>query len=177
MESIEQALEEIRALHEQLTNQPAPEITPQMFQPFPPGIDPVSYAIQEVVQLRQAVQRTDEPPRDGPTANWVPRASVYSGENGSKIVVEIPGVSKKDVAVTVSGGQLIVRGERMPGRVGHDLRPVVVEQSWGSFERRFSLPSWCTAETISARCTNGVLEIDIARGNENRGVEFQVDIG
>ena len=63
------------------------------------------------------------------------------------------------------------------GRCPMELRPVVVEQSWGSFERRFSLPGWCTAETISARCTNGVLEIEIARGNENHGVEFQVDIG
>ena len=86
MEPIEQALEEIRALHEQLTNQPAPEITPQMFQPFPPGIDPVSYAIQEVVQLRQAVQRTDEPPRDGTAEETLYHKNV----KGKELIAHIP---------------------------------------------------------------------------------------
>ena len=176
MRPIDQAFEEIRALHEQVTRSPAPEVTPKMFRPFPPGIDPVSYAIDEVDQLRQAVQRTEETTDSQPAASWVPRASVYAGDEGAKFVVELPGISKNEVAVTVNRGQLIVRGERKPVSGGGDLQPLVVEQSWGAFERRFALPGWCKIETISARCANGVLEIDIAR-QADAGADYEVEVG
>jgi HSP20 family protein len=176
MRPIDQAFEEIRALHEQVTRTPAPEVTPRMFQPFPPGTDPVSYAIEEVAELRRALEQTAEKAEKPQATSWVPRASVYAGESGAKFVVELPGISRDDVVVTVNGGQLIVRGERKPASIDGSLQPMVVEQSIGAFERRFALPGWCQVDTISARCANGVLEIDIARQPED-GTDYKVQVG
>ncbi len=53
MQPIEQALKELRTLHEQLNNAPAPEIGPHAFIPFPAGPDPVAYAVDEA-RLRTA---------------------------------------------------------------------------------------------------------------------------
>ena len=66
MQPIEQALIEIRALHEQLTRSPAPEIGPQAFLPFPPGQDPVAFAIEEVSRLKSLVESSRSGPTEAP---------------------------------------------------------------------------------------------------------------
>jgi len=177
MPPIEQALEEIRALHEQITRSLGPEAAPQVVQPPPAGRDPVARVLQEVARLRQAVERSCSVNQSEEPVAWVPRASIYAGEAGSKIVLEIPGVTRQDVSITVTGSELVVRGRREPSEAESGLNPIVVEQSWGAFERRFPMPAWSTPESISARCAHGLLEIAMVRGGESTPVEFQVEIG
>jgi HSP20 family protein len=179
MEPIERAPEEIRALHDEIAQaQPAPgsESSPH---PLPPGADPVAYALREVARLRQEVERARTASRPDPPAqvSWVPRASVYAGEAGSVVVLEIPGVARSDVAVTVANGELVIRGERKLPRLEDGLKPIAIEQSWGVFERRFPMPAWCTPDGISARCSNGVLEIGLARKTEAIASEIQIEVG
>jgi HSP20 family protein len=177
MPPIEQALEEIRALHEQITRSLGPDAAPQPAQPAPAGRDPVARVLQEVARLRQAVERSCSAKESEEPVAWVPRASIFAGEAGAKIVLEIPGVTRQDVAITVTGSELVVRGQREPSDAETGLKPIVVEQSWGAFERRFPVPAWSTPELISARCVNGLLEINLVRGGESTPVEFQVEIG
>jgi HSP20 family protein len=175
MRPIERTLEEIRALHEQLTRSLGPEAEPS--ESLPADVDPVAYALSEVSRLRETVERTCAADRSEQPVPWVPRASVYAGEAGSKIVLEIPGVARTDVSVTVTGGELVVCGERRPPAVEDGLKPIVVEQARGPFERRFPIPSWCTPESISARCAHGLLEIRMTRAGERSPVEFEIEIG
>lgn len=177
MPPIEQALEEIRALHDQITRSLGPDAPLQSVQPPAAGRDPVARVLQEVARLRQAVERSCSANESEEPAAWVPRASIYAGEGGSKIVLEIPGVTRQDVTITVAGSELVVRGQRVPTDAESGLKPIVVEQSWGAFERRFPVPAWCTPESISARCAHGLLEITLIRGGESTPVEFQVEIG
>jgi HSP20 family protein len=177
MPPIEQALEEIRALHEQITRSLGPDAALQAVQPPPAGRDPVARVLHEVARLRQAVERTCAENRSEEPVAWVPRASIYAGEAGSKIVLEIPGVFRQNVSITVTGSELVVRGKREPLDAESGLKPIIVEHSWGTFERRFPVPAWSTPESICARCAHGLLEIFMVRGGESTPVEFQVDIG
>jgi len=177
MPPIEQALEEIRALHEQITRSLGPDVGVQPAQPPPAGRDPVARVLQEVARLRQAVERSCAENRSEEPVAWVPRASIYAGEAGSKIVLEIPGVSRQNVSITVTEGELVVRGRREPFEAESGLKPIVVEQPWGTFERRFPVPAWSTPESIAARCAHGLLEIALIRRGERTPVEFQVEIG
>jgi HSP20 family protein len=84
-------------------------------------------------------------------------------------------VQREDVSVVAHQGELVVRGQRAQP-VEPNLKPMIVEQPWGAFERRFALPAWCTPESISARYTQGVLEITLSRSEESTG-EFRVQVG
>lgn len=176
MRPIERALDEIRALHEQITRSMAPGSASQGPEPIPAGIDPVVYTLQEVARLRQAVEHNCAASRPEEPVQWVPRASVFSGATSARVVLDIPGVAREEVAITFTSGELVVRGDRRPPVSEEEFEPVVVEQFWGKFERRFPLPEWCRPELISAHCANGVLEIELRRGNETKPVEFQVEI-
>lgn len=170
MQPIDQALEEVRNLHRELIRQPAPEIGPQAFLPFPPGQDPVAFAIDEVNRLKQLVRSRNETS----TQTWVPRASVFAGEGSLRIVVELAGLEKDQVDVSVSDGALVVRGTREAGRFA-GLQPVMLEQPWGMFERRFPLPAWAGADSVKACYAQGVLEIEVTRPESETG-EIRVEI-
>jgi HSP20 family protein len=138
-------------------------------------VDPVAYALQEVARLRLAVEQNRGAAGPIPETPWVPAASVYAGDDYSEIVLELPGVGKDDVSVRVIGRELVVRGERRPPTSHGRLEPILIEQSWGAFERRFPLPGWCTSESVSARCTHGLLQIRVA-GDRSTTSEVQIDI-
>jgi HSP20 family molecular chaperone IbpA len=178
MQPIEQALRELQTLHEQLNNAPAPEIGPYAFAPFPAGQDPVAYAIDEVAHLKRILEQVETTPGKEPqSTQWTPRANVFAAESSLSISVELPGVAKEDVSVTACSGELTVRGQRKPISLSEGLQPVMVEQPWGAFERRFPLPAWASSERISARYTLGVLEIVLTRGSDTATGEFRVEIG
>ncbi len=179
MQTIEQAFQEVCRLHEQIAQTPPPEIGPQVFLPFPPGVDPIAFAIEEVAQLRQLVENAQSTRSQTPqptTATWVPRASVFASDGGLMFHVEIPGVAKEDVSVVVESGELVVRGERRAPAVDPSLRPVMVEQAWGNFERRFAAPPWFNPEKIQARYSHGMLEIRMNRVEDRNVGEFRVEI-
>lgn len=176
MQSIEQALEDVRALHEAVTRSPAPEIAPQAFLPIPPGHDPVAFAIEEVTQLKQMLQ---DPATTAPGAaqtRWIPRTNIYADESRLSFIVELPGVAKDGLSVTVSAGELVIRGSRGPIGLSNGLKPVLVEQACGNFERRFPVPAWCTSEAITARYNQGLLEIVLSQPQGNGSGEFSVEI-
>jgi HSP20 family protein len=171
MQDLAQAFKEVCRLHEQVVQAPAPEIGPQHFLPFPPGVDPIAFAIHEVTQLKQLVESRGAA---APPA-WIPRASVFSGDSAIRYLVELPGVQRDEVSVVAFQGELIVRGQRRQP-ADPNLKPMIVEQPWGTFERRFALPAWCTPDGISARYTQGVLEITLSRSEDSTG-EFRVEVG
>jgi HSP20 family protein len=177
MPPIQRALDEIRALRDELAPSPEPGPAGPVAEAPPPGTDPVTYALEEVARLRRAVQQIRSERLPDRPVPWVPRASVYAGDRESMVVLEIPGVVREDVSVSLSGHELVVRGERRPATAGEELTPVVVEQSSGPFERRFAVPSWCTPERISARCTHGLLLIGMSRGGEATRPDLEIEVG
>jgi len=175
MRPIERALEQVRALHDEIERLGQPEVASEV-SALPPGVDPVAYALQEVARLRLAVEQNRGVSGTIPEAPWIPAASVYAGDDHSEIVLELPGVGKDDLSVRVIGRELVVRGERRPPMSHGRLEPILLEQSWGAFERRFPLPSWCTSESVSARCALGLLQIRMTGGRSTKS-EVQIDIG
>ncbi len=76
---------------------------------------------------------------------------------------DIPGVDPKAIEIIAEGGVLTIRGDR-PGetrdsRAGYSR----IERPCGTFYRRFHLPDTADLAQISARSTNGVLEIGIPK--------------
>ena len=174
MQSIDQALEELRTLHQQLNKTPPPEIGPQAFLPFPPGQNPVSFAIGEVSELKRMVENFQHGTQSRPPA-WIPPASIYANDSNVVVTVELPGVSREGLTVTAVSEQLVVQGQRHPPARSGDLQPMFIEQIWGPFERRFALPPWCDPDQIEANFEHGVLEIRMSRKVDGSG-PFQVKI-
>lgn len=157
MENVTQALNEVRGLFQKVVGRPAPEIAPYAYTPFPPGADPVRYAIDEVEHLKKMAEQALLSPV-APT--WMPIADIYATDEEFVIRVEVPGLAREDIKVLVIGGECLVRGERKHAEAAVE-RPLQLERPWGSFERHFALPAGSRIDKITARLDLGILELKV----------------
>ena len=99
-----------------------------------------------------------------PSATWSPRVDIYEEAERFVVVADVPGVEAKDIDITAENGVLTVKGQRNSerkdtGKNGYER----IERTGGSFVRRFTLPESANTESITAKQTNGVLEVSIPK--------------
>ncbi len=172
MQDVTQALNEVKDLFHKVMGRPAPEIGPYAYAPFPPGVDPMVHTFQEVDYLKRISEGLLSTP---PT--WLPRADCFVTEDAFVVRMEVPGVARDDLKVFFSMGECVVRGERKQFEGPHETRPLAIERPWGPFERRFALPAGSHPEQISARYSDGVLELHVKLDQARARKEMKIDIG
>lgn len=99
----------------------------------------------------------------GATAEWVPAADIEEYTDRFELYVDLPGVSAKDVEITLESGVLTLAGERRDVRSTESVVNARRERGTGRFHRRFILPDTVDAEGVKARERDGVLEITIPK--------------
>ncbi|MBA4696915.1 MAG: Hsp20/alpha crystallin family protein [Legionella sp.] len=107
------------------------------------------------------------------TSTWAPLVDIKEDHNGFLVIADIPGVKKEDISITLENHVLTLKGERHSENANEKEGYTRIERPEGSFYRRFSLPQTADDDNISARYTQGVLEIRIPK-KEKR--EKKIDI-
>jgi HSP20 family protein len=94
--------------------------------------------------------------------------SVDVREEDSEIVfeAELPGMSEKDIDVSVRDGVLTLKGEKKFEREDQKANYRVSERSYGMFERSFQLPEAVDTEGITAKFEKGVLTVRVPKKPE-----------
>jgi HSP20 family protein len=92
---------------------------------------------------------------------WHPRCDVVEADGALVVHAELPGVDRKDIEVTVSGTELVVRGEKRQEKKEEAKGRSYTERFFGSFERSISLPEGVDASKIEAGLKDGVLEVRV----------------
>jgi len=97
-----------------------------------------------------------------------PAMDIHNGDDAVEICAELPGVKEEDVDLSIEEGVLTLRGEKKSAR--EDKETGYSERSYGTFERRITLPSNIDTEACSAHFEDGVLTITLPKTEErNRG--------
>jgi HSP20 family protein len=106
----------------------------------------------------------------------LPAVDIIERENDFNIKIELPGVDKKDVKITVQNEVLTIKGEKKQEveKKGENFHRV--ERSYGIFQRSFTLPSSVESEKIDASYDNGVLAIAIPKLEEAKPKEIEVKL-
>ena len=107
-----------------------------------------------------------------PAADYVADAESYG------VAVDLPGVRKEDVAISVEGDVLKIRAQRKPRLQSENektaVQSYVREIRSGTLQRSFRLAKDADASAVSASFVDGVLEIRIPKQKkpEPRKVEI-----
>jgi len=105
-----------------------------------------------------------------------PSVDIIENDDDFTVNVELPGVDKKDVKITVTDGILTLKGEKKQSYENKTDRFQRLERAFGSFERSFTLPASVNSEKIEATYTNGILTISIPKAEQAKAKEIQVNV-
>ena len=100
------------------------------------------------------------------TSDVQPLLDVYETDSTIVASLDLPGVEKKDVEVSVSNGFLTISGDRknVSGESGEGR--IWQETSFGTFKRTFEVAEAVVEDKITAQFKNGILKISLPKAEE-----------
>ena len=102
-----------------------------------------------------------------PARTFVPTTDIFETEPALTLVLEMPGVDKSHVDVSIEDGVLTVQG-RLDFSKYEGLQPVYTEYNIGHYRRSFSLSNKIDQNKISAEMTDGVLTLVLPKAEESK---------
>ncbi|MGG3892243.1 Hsp20/alpha crystallin family protein [Metabacillus fastidiosus] len=90
-----------------------------------------------------------------------PKADIYVTDTAVIVLLEVPGVMREDLILSVSGNKLVVRGiSKLP-----DIHAISnqTERVYGEFERIIELPEPTDSNHIQAKFENGLVILTYIR--------------
>ena len=97
------------------------------------------------------------------TAEWTPAVDIEEYADKFVLYADVPGVDLNSVEVTLEKGVLTLSGNREKAAEAAGVEARRIERANGRFFRRFSLPDTVDGESVTAKRSNGVLEIAIPK--------------
>lgn len=102
-----------------------------------------------------------------PVRYFVPATDIFETEDALTVVMEMPGVEKKDLDVHVENDVLRVEG-RIDTSKYEGLTPLYTEYNVGHFARSFTLSAKVDSGRINAVVEDGVLTLKLPKVEEAR---------
>jgi HSP20 family protein len=107
---------------------------------------------------------------------WTPAVDIAEHENEYLVKVELPGVSKDDVKITMQENILTIRGEKKQEKETKESNLHRVERSYGSFQRSFTLPTTVKSDKIEASYKDGILSVTLPKAEEAKPKQIEVKV-
>jgi len=102
--------------------------------------------------------------RSPSTVRWMPKTDIFMTEESLIIEIELPGVSKEDISVSIGKQGLYIEGTRQRSkRVKDAINFYNLEIDYGPFERRIFFPCPINPSSMDAKIENGVLTIELKK--------------
>ena len=92
-----------------------------------------------------------------------PAINIWAAEESARVTAEIPGVSKDDLEINVTGDTLTLSGVRSQDDLPEGARYHRQERRFGEFSRSIQLPYTVDVNKVKAVFKNGVLSVDLPR--------------
>lgn len=108
--------------------------------------------------------------------SWAPAADIEETEDSYVVSCDVPGMTQKDLKVTIENNILSITGERKGGRQDGKRGSVRTERVWGAFSRSFMLPRSVDPEKVKAVTKDGVLEVTLPKRPEAKARSIEVAV-
>jgi HSP20 family molecular chaperone IbpA len=123
--------------------------------------------------VREKQELTSKEERTTPGRTFVPAADIYETDEALTVVMEMPGVERKDVEVSLEDDVLRVQG-RIDFAKYEGLEPVYTEYNVGNYARSFRLSNKINQEEIAAQVQDGVLTLTLPKAKEIQPRRIQI---
>jgi|SRR5215469_5350100 len=105
--------------------------------------------------------------QSGLYGGW-PNVELEETDKEYKLVAELPGIDEKDIDITMSEGQLTLKGEKKAETTASGNGNHYNERWYGKFQRSFELGPDADPDKVSADFRKGVLTITVGKRPEEK---------
>jgi HSP20 family protein len=117
------------------------------------------------------------PSRDtGLFGGWSPALDVYDDKDNFVVKVELPGMKKEDIGLSLHDGMLTISGERQHERKNESGETFRSERYFGKFQRSVALPALVDASKVTASYKDGILTVDLPKSEEAKPKQIEVSV-
>ena len=113
----------------------------------------------EVQQKKEVVTKGE---KTVPARYYVPSTDIYETDDALQVVMEVPGVDRKNIDVKLENSELHVEA-RIDFTNYDGMEPLYTEYSVGHFARSFSLSQLIDQNNIAANLADGVLTLTLKK--------------
>lgn len=140
--------------------------------------------LNDLVSLQDRMNRlfedaTQRRGRDNPAdevegADWYPAADVYENATSYVVAVDVPGIDRSTLDISVDDDTLAIRGNK-PDMPDIDTQHRT-ERPAGKFLRTFSVPASVDQTGIKADYRDGVLQVHLPKRAEPRAQRVEIKV-
>jgi HSP20 family protein len=105
---------------------------------------------------------------------WSPAIDVVDGKDELVLRADLPGLTEKDIEITVQDGALRLNGQRAEEKETKEEDCYCSERWSGTFSRTLTLPAEVNADKVNASFKNGVLEVHLPKTKEAAGKKIEI---
>jgi HSP20 family protein len=105
-----------------------------------------------------------------------PSFDVAETADAVRVTAELPGMTVKDIDVSIDSGSLVISGEKKEEHETKEKNMHVSERVYGSFRREFPLPNGFDEAKIKAGFSKGVLEIVLPKTEQAKSKGKKIDV-
>lgn len=127
-------------------------------------------AIGRLANLQDELDRFFETP----ALAWAPALDVHEDKDGYTVNVELPGLKREDIDVSLHDGSLVISGERKAENIEEGTEVHRRERFYGKFSRVLSLPTAVNADKVNASYKNGILTVTLPKAEEAKPRQINV---
>ena len=109
-------------------------------------------------------------------SGWNPALDLYEDKDNLYVKVELPGMKREEIDVSLHEGSLSISGERKSEQKHEDAEVYRAERFFGRFQRTVALPTPVAAEKVKAQYKDGILNITLPKTEEAKPKHIDVNV-
>ena len=108
-------------------------------------------------------------------SGWSPSLDLYQNNDNVVAVIELPGMRREDIEISLHDGTLTISGERK-SQSSNGEKAERTERYIGKFRRSITLPTRVDANKVSASYRDGILTVTLPKAEEAKPKQIQVNV-
>ena len=108
--------------------------------------------------------------------DWLPAMDMRENDGEVLVSLELPGMSKSDIKVSVKNDVLSITGEKKAEKADEKENVHRVERTYGYFKRSVALPVEVDSGKVKASFKDGVLKVTLPKVEAKKPKEIPIQV-
>jgi len=109
-------------------------------------------------------------------SNFTPRTRISEDRDNFYINMEMPGISKDDIKISLENNVLSISGEKKQVQKNDNVNLIMNEIYYGEFCRSFNVTNEIKSDNISADFKDGILTVTLPKVEEAKPVVKEIKV-